>query len=83
MPDIPSIVWVLLLGAAVSIGALFQVSMSAANKAHKLEHAALDLPCPADTRITIIEGGKKTCLVENVHVYGTQKRYLKALAGKS
>lgn len=73
MPEsIPAISWVLLLGVVVSIASLFHVSNSLIDHGtHKAAHkAAIAEPeCPAGTRITIIEGGKKTCLMHNVRTY--------------
>lgn len=73
MPEsIPAIAWVLLLGAVMSIIALFHVSNSLIDhKTHKAAHkAAISEPeCPAGTRITIIEGGRKTCLTHHVRTY--------------
>jgi hypothetical protein len=68
----PAIPWLLLLGIAMSIISLFHLSNSLidyrTNKAaHKV--AIAEPECPAGTRITIIEGGKKTCLTHHVRTY--------------
>ena len=73
MPEsIPAVSWVLLLGVVMSIVSLFHVSNSLIDHGtHKAAHkAAIAEPeCPAGTRITIIEGGMKTCLTHHVRTY--------------
>ncbi|MEK6707886.1 MAG: hypothetical protein AAB241_03345 [Pseudomonadota bacterium] len=73
MPEsTPAIPWVLLLGVAMSIISLFHLSNSLIDyRTHKAAHkaAVAEPECPAGTRITIIEGGKKTCLTHHVRTY--------------
>ncbi len=69
--SIPSILGVLLLGIVMLI-ILFHVSNSLidlgkSRAAHKA--AIAEQECPAGTRITIIEGDKKTCLTHHVRTY--------------
>ena len=77
MPEsIPAIAWILLLGAVISIISLFHVSNSLIDhRTHKAAHkAAIAEPeCPAGTRITIIEGGRKICLTHHVRTYGASR----------
>lgn len=73
MPEfVPAVAWVLLLGVVMFIVSLFHVSNNLIDHGtHKAAHkAAIAEPeCPAGTRITIIEGGKKTCLTHHVRTY--------------
>lgn len=88
MPDAPSTVaaWLLLfcfvpgsLAAALALPDL-------PNKVQTKEIARLEAEktaCPAGTRITIIEAGKKTCLTEHVNGYGraNQRHYVAQIKG--
>lgn len=79
MPEfIPPVAWATLLGALLSFGAVSHVERSIVDRQHKTIHKdSIELDCPSDTTITIVEGAKKTCLKEYTNSYGMRKRYLR------
>jgi hypothetical protein len=79
---LPPIVWILLAGVLLSFGAVSHASRFLANKAHSHAHSEMEAECPSNTKITIIVGQKKTCLVEHKPTYATQREYVRIMARK-
>lgn len=74
---IPPLAAVILCASALMILVLRHVSLDLVDqRAHSAAHkAAIAEPeCPAGTRITIIENGKKTCITEIRRTYAASDR---------
>lgn len=73
---VPPVAFMTLAGLLLIFGSLAHIGRQAVDIEHKLEHiSAIELDCPDDTLITIVEGGKKTCLVEQENSYGEVSMY--------
>lgn len=76
MPQtIPPIVCMILCATVMMILALRHVTLDLVDhRLHHAQHAAIEPQCPDGTRITIIEDGKKTCLIEHIKGHGMADR---------
>lgn len=83
MPNVLSpIICTMICGALIAFGVLAHVSTNLDAASHHAAHQSIvgraiaeaREDCPAGTRITVIENGKKTCLIEHVNGYGRADR---------